>query len=68
MRFWLELRVTHSIFLTPDAHEKIYIYTKKYIPTVLALMQPLGSIFHSGFLGEVLFKFDLPGVLIKIGF
>jgi len=27
-----------------------------------------GSIFHSGFLGEVLFKFDLPWLLIEMGF
>ena len=27
-------------------------------------MQPWGSIFRSGFLGEVLFKSDLPGVVL----
>ena len=31
-------------------------------------MQPKGFIFRFWFLGEVLFKFDLPGALIKIEF
>ena len=35
---------------------------------VSALMQPRGFIFGTGFSGEVLFKFDLPGVLIEMGF
>ena len=30
-------------------------------------MQPQGSIFQNGFLGEVQFKFDLTGVVIKLG-
>ena len=29
-------------------------------------MHPFGFFFHSGFLGEVLFKFDLPEVLILL--
>ena len=35
---------------------------------ILAWMQPRGFIFYSGFYGEVLFKFNLPGVLIEMGF
>ena len=31
-------------------------------------MQPRGSIFHSGFLGEALLKFDPPGVVFEVGF
>ena len=31
-------------------------------------MQPRGSIFRYEFLGEVLFKSDLPGVVIEMGF
>ena len=30
-------------------------------------MQHQGSIFQNGFLGEVQFKFDLTGVVIKLG-
>ena len=33
--------------------------------TVSAQLQPWGSIFQNGFLGEVLFEFNIPGVLIK---
>ena len=36
--------------------------------TVSASIQPRGSIFQNGFLGEVLFKFGLPGVVFKLGF
>ena len=36
--------------------------------TVSAWMQPRGSIFHSGFLGEVLFKPNPPGVVFEVRF
>ena len=36
--------------------------------TVSALLQPWGSIFQNGVLGEVLFEFNIPGVLIEMGF
>ena len=35
--------------------------------TVSAHIEAQGSIFHQGFLGEVLFKFIIPGALIKQG-
>ena len=44
--------------LTKEDIEMQYIITE-HISTVSAWMQPQGSIFHSGFLGEVQFKFDL---------
>ena len=36
--------------------------------TVLAPIEPRGSIFQNEFLGGVQFIFDLPGVVIKMGF
>ena len=42
------------------------VWVKKI--TVSAPMQPQGSIFQNWFLGEVLFKFDLHGVVFKMGF
>ena len=36
--------------------------------TVSAPMQPRGSIFRNWFLGEVIFKFDLHGVVHEVGF
>ena len=35
--------------------------------TVSAQLERRGSIFQNGFLGEVLFEFNIPGVLIKKG-
>ena len=35
--------------------------------TVSAWIKPQGCIFQNGFLGGVLFEFDLPGVVIKLG-
>ena len=36
--------------------------------TVSAHIEPRGSIFQNEFLGGVQFIFDLPGVVIKMGF
>ena len=36
--------------------------------TVSAPIEPRGSIFQNEFLGGVQFIFDLPGVVIKMGF
>ena len=41
------------------------IYT--CILTVSVLLEPRGSIFHYGFLGGVLFKFEQPGGVFKVG-
>ena len=35
--------------------------------TVSAQLEARGSIFHQGFLGELLFEFIIPGALIKKG-
>ena len=37
------------------------------VSTVSAQLERRGSIFQSGFLVEVLFKFNIPGVLIEMG-
>ena len=38
---------------------------KKHLNTVSAQLERRGSIFQKGFLGEVQFEFNIPGVLIK---
>ena len=38
------------------------------VNVLMAWMQQWGSIFHSWFLGKVLFKFDLSRVLIEVGY
>ena len=35
--------------------------------TVLVLLEPRGSIFHSGFLGGILFKFEEPRGVFEVG-
>ena len=35
--------------------------------TVSVLLEPRGSIFHHGFLGGVLFIFEQPGGVFKVG-
>ena len=39
-----------------------------FLGTVLAPLKPRGSIYQNEFLGEVLLIFDLPGVVIEMGF
>ena len=51
-----------------STHGLQFINTALYIHTVSAPIEPRGSIFQNEFLGGVQFIFDLPGVVIKMGF
>ena len=42
-----------------------YLCVNKHGNTVSAQLERRGSIFQKGFLGEVQFEFNIPGVLIK---
>ena len=45
----------------------INTYIEDRTPTVSVPLEPRGSIFNYGFLGGVLFKFEQPGGVFKVG-
>ena len=51
------------MYLQENIHSNILFLEPT--PTVSAQLERRGSIFQKGFLGEVQFEFNIPGVLIK---